>query len=433
MSLQMPYLIANRGVGLGVYDVTNNFEEVFWRGKFWWDVWASSINENDIYHSHRDVRYLIMNNDHTKFDIYSVLRNELVCSIIFEYWIENIIFQIKDDMLYLGGYLRSTGEHMFYVFKLRDQQAELVYTNNFGTVRRYIRNVIDDLVFFTSSQNNFTWIYQYDGNELSQVGSFNGSIQFANGNQPENYLLNLHGNTLHFREINDFNNILISGNISGGEHIQHHDEGYFIYGETMPGRVWVHNYDLDTGQLRRIFTFPNNSTVTTFNQFITNSSYGGLRNLNEYFLITDGQLQKIGEKDGRHRSVRYTFFLPEVNKMVQSTNAGIWVYDYDMTVSDDDRVVVEPKTILLSNYPNPFNPETTISFILSEANETSLEIFNIRGQKVRTLVKGFIERGEHTVVWNGMNENRQTVGSGIYFYRLTFGENIETKRMLLLK
>jgi len=83
---------------------------------------------------------------------------------------------------------------------------------------------------------------------------------------------------------------------------------------------------------------------------------------------------------------------------------------------------------LLCNYPNPFNPTTQISLSLPEAADVRLEIYNITGQKVTTLVAGRLEAGQHTIEWNASD-----VASGIYLYRLTTPEYVETKKMLLLK
>ncbi|MFC1898197.1 C25 family cysteine peptidase [Candidatus Cloacimonadota bacterium] len=90
---------------------------------------------------------------------------------------------------------------------------------------------------------------------------------------------------------------------------------------------------------------------------------------------------------------------------------------------------------LSQNYPNPFNPITTISFALSDDAEVDLEIFNIKGQKVRTLLadEGF-EKGVMQVEWNGKDSSGKPVGSGVYFYKLRVNnEDIDTKKCLLLK
>ena len=91
-------------------------------------------------------------------------------------------------------------------------------------------------------------------------------------------------------------------------------------------------------------------------------------------------------------------------------------------------------TKLHSNYPNPFNPSTTISFSVPQTSPfVTLKIFNIKGQKVKTLYKGKAEEGKHTITWNGEDENNKPVSSGIYFYKLKAGEKEISRKMLLLK
>ena len=88
---------------------------------------------------------------------------------------------------------------------------------------------------------------------------------------------------------------------------------------------------------------------------------------------------------------------------------------------------------LNSNYPNPFNPTTNFSFSLAEAGNTTIEIFNVLGQKINTLVDEYMPAGEHTVIWNGTNGAGQQVSSGVYFYKITSGDYTETKKMSLLR
>ena len=88
-----------------------------------------------------------------------------------------------------------------------------------------------------------------------------------------------------------------------------------------------------------------------------------------------------------------------------------------------------PETFTLyPNYPNPFNPITTISFILPQPEQTALIIYNILGQEIIRLVDGKYDAGNHQVTWDASN-----VSSGIYFYRLQAGDFVETRKMVLLK
>jgi PKD repeat protein len=90
--------------------------------------------------------------------------------------------------------------------------------------------------------------------------------------------------------------------------------------------------------------------------------------------------------------------------------------------------IADNYTMLHQNRPNPFNPTTEIAFSLPEASQVTLEVYNIMGQKVVTLINGYVEAGEHTVIWDGSN-----VTSGMYLYRLKAGAVDETRKMLLLK
>ena len=89
---------------------------------------------------------------------------------------------------------------------------------------------------------------------------------------------------------------------------------------------------------------------------------------------------------------------------------------------------------LANNYPNPFNPATTIKYALPEASNVKLEIYNVVGQVVRTLVADHQNAGRYVVQWDATNESGHSLSSGIYFYRLQAGEEfLEVKKMLLLK
>ncbi|MCX8056623.1 MAG: T9SS type A sorting domain-containing protein, partial [Ignavibacteria bacterium] len=83
---------------------------------------------------------------------------------------------------------------------------------------------------------------------------------------------------------------------------------------------------------------------------------------------------------------------------------------------------------LFQNYPNPFNPSTTIRFILPEKSKVSLEVYNLIGQKVATLINSELNAGEYNVEFNGSN-----LSSGIYLYKLQAGNFTSTKKMLLIK
>jgi flagellar hook assembly protein FlgD len=91
------------------------------------------------------------------------------------------------------------------------------------------------------------------------------------------------------------------------------------------------------------------------------------------------------------------------------------------------------KFSLQQNHPNPFNPATMIEFSLPRKGQVELSIYNLLGQRVRVLMDESKPAGMYSAVWDGRDANGREVASGIYFYRLRAGENLATKKMLLLK
>jgi hypothetical protein len=95
---------------------------------------------------------------------------------------------------------------------------------------------------------------------------------------------------------------------------------------------------------------------------------------------------------------------------------------------------IQPINFALNgNHPNPFNPETAISFSVPATTNVRIEIYNIRGEKVKSLVNDTYTTGTHSVVWNGTTDSGKSVASGIYFYRMEAGKYSATRKMALLK
>jgi flagellar hook assembly protein FlgD len=95
---------------------------------------------------------------------------------------------------------------------------------------------------------------------------------------------------------------------------------------------------------------------------------------------------------------------------------------------------VAPSVYALSkNYPNPFNPTTTIDYSIPQAGNVELVIYNTAGQKVRTLINQMQDASFYKVVWDGRDESGQSVASGIYFYRLVAGNFSKIEKMTLIK
>jgi len=145
-------------------------------------------------------------------------------------------------------------------------------------------------------------------------------------------------------------------------------------------------------------------------------------------------IAEVVEYDGSNYFIHFTYMYdPDPNQDLPNppTDPAAWVYGkYDITtlVGIDNEEVVVNKFNLSQNYPNPFNPTTEIKFELSTATDVTLDVFNVVGEKVATLVNGKANTGETVVSFNGAN-----YASGVYFYQLTAGDLVQTKKMLLVK
>jgi len=103
-------------------------------------------------------------------------------------------------------------------------------------------------------------------------------------------------------------------------------------------------------------------------------------------------------------------------------------------VSNSDPLAAPPVVSIEQNFPNPFNPETTIRFNVLDTNvPVNVSIYNAKGQKIRTLYSGVVNRGSHIVVWNGTDDANRSVSSGLYFYKVESGKLSQTRKMVLMK
>ncbi|MDP2172561.1 MAG: M14 family zinc carboxypeptidase [Candidatus Cloacimonadaceae bacterium] len=163
--------------------------------------------------------------------------------------------------------------------------------------------------------------------------------------------------------------------------------------------------------------------------------------------------QTLWTKSGRHdvfkteyvplsdfagQSVWIRFRLTDQSNHVELTDPG-WTIDNIRIISgfsspnEDNLNPALPLSALYPNFPNPFNPETTIKYSLAAQTPVSLEIFNIRGQKVRSLVNSTMRAGNHSIVWNGRDDLGSSVSSGVYLYRMRAGDYDKTIKMMLMK
>ncbi len=124
----------------------------------------------------------------------------------------------------------------------------------------------------------------------------------------------------------------------------------------------------------------------------------------------------------------------DCNNILCCTDGGVYLLSDYFTIADP--IIIPKSDLELSNYPNPFNPSTTISFTLNTENteNTEIVIYNLKGQKVREFtIPHSSSLIPNQITWNGTDKNNQPVSSGIYFYKLKTDNHEETKKMILMK
>ncbi|MGB2696785.1 MAG: T9SS type A sorting domain-containing protein [Candidatus Zixiibacteriota bacterium] len=146
---------------------------------------------------------------------------------------------------------------------------------------------------------------------------------------------------------------------------------------------------------------------------------------NELFAYSSLLFWEVKRSDG---SVNY--LSPFGDEMEMDNKGFLWLKKES---SPQKKTSIPASFSLRQNYPNPFNLSTEIEYSLPKDAHVRLVIYNVLGQKVRTLVNEYKSVGTYTIAWDGSNDNGSVTSSGIYFYKLVAGEYTQTKKMVMLK
>lgn len=138
---------------------------------------------------------------------------------------------------------------------------------------------------------------------------------------------------------------------------------------------------------------------------------------------------------GAHTSTAYQAHGINIRSLKEAKREIDHLWDAILSISENINadIVPVPTKLDVSNYPNPFNPSTTIAFSLPEEGIVRLSVFNIRGQRVRELIDGSMPRGFHKVVWDGKDNSNRSVSSGLYFVRIETGKTSNVRKIMMLK
>ena len=119
----------------------------------------------------------------------------------------------------------------------------------------------------------------------------------------------------------------------------------------------------------------------------------------------------------------------------QSEDADVFLMKKEISNNNiSDNIIHKLSLIhLKQNYPNPFSPLTKINFSLNKSGYTTLKIFNVKGQLIKTLVNKCKNSGDYSIIWDGTDNKNRKVSSGVYYYRLQVDNRVKTKSLILVK
>ncbi len=222
--------------------------------------------------------------------------------------------------------------------------------------------------------------------------------------------------------------------------------------QDLQGEIFYHH---DTSNHRFVVQWDNvnhnnstNNSYETFQLILLNPEHhatetGDGEIFVQYKLVSNPESITVGiENHSQDDGLLYTYngFYPQTAAPIKSGYAVKFTTEKPSTsLYTSDGIIKDPNflfgsgSVLKQNHPNPFSHLTSISYFLSQPGFVILEVYNIRGELVRTLQSGSQPKGNYTFEWDGLNGHGSRVTPGIYFYRLKTPDNSQTKRMILVR
>lgn len=317
-----------------------------------------------------------------------------------------------EGSLHMGNYMPNYGpqeEYDYYSVEINSVPGTI------GDIDGDQDSDNDDLMLNIEHTVNHT-LYNTEFNGTNEVNIARGTFMFYHQTGFDPWL--------QHQWIVDPNNPMVVGIGFGLEY--EYDSGFGRFGE---GTDWEGSFADNT---LTIETTGNGVSVKYFfnGQWITDS-----------ILLDNGEVLRFDSRTItadiepiRYNSTRDNEFIFDLPEGYQNLEISAIITPEITTSTEPEEIVPVIKSQLIGNYPNPFNPETKINFNLAEEGKVELVIYNTKGQKVKTLVKGSMESGQHNVVWSGKDDNGKKVSSGVYLYKMhAGGRYTSSKKMILLK
>ncbi|MCF8242719.1 MAG: choice-of-anchor A family protein [Melioribacteraceae bacterium] len=284
---------------------------------------------------------------------------------------------------------------------------------------------------FISSDNGDNWSEFNDGLSTLAVHALamNSAGTIFAGTYGEGIFRVTEGNST-WEKLNVGYRFIWSIEVAQNDYIFAGTYGSGLFRSMDDGDTWTKQFNGMTAQHIYSITIDANDNVfagSWLNGVYASDTYGdefenlGLNGfgVNIVFNIEDGG-DKLAKTTAKYNNV-----------YVGTTNGSI--YWHSPIVDVKESKTQPDKFILSQNYPNPFNPTTTINFTLPSKEVVKLQIYDMLGREVKTLLNNEFESGEHKVTWNGTDDLGNKLASGVYLYRLTAGDFIKSHKMIYLK
>lgn len=221
--------------------------------------------------------------------------------------------------------------------------------------------------------------------------------------------------------------------IEGGSNTSYYVKAVYLNGTSLPS---------NTVSVLLPYLTPTNLTVANINhQLVLNwqAPTSGNRSMAGYKVYRNGSSLFSGVITTTTYSdanvvdhTTYSYYVKAVYQNPMGTSAPSNTVNITYTPNDQDPLTPQI-TKLNGNYPNPFNPSTTISFSLNKKSELNLSIYNLKGELVKNLIDSEMSAGKYNLVWDGLNERKKPVAAGVYFLKMNCSDYSSTKKMIILK
>ena len=157
----------------------------------------------------------------------------------------------------------------------------------------------------------------------------------------------------------------------------------------------------------------------------------------DHILITNELFNIFNDLDSQVNTIKVDMYMEggwdEYDENISNHRPVALKLDVYDNVDVNKNIIISQNPNFLRNYPNPFNPTTTIFFSIPNESDVEITVFNIKGQKVKSLVKDSFESGNHSVVWNSKDDTGKSVSSGVYFFKLNLnGVTNQIRKCILI-